>query len=36
MIALWSLEATFWAFVEPAEFAAFTIAFDLDFAAVRA
>ena len=33
---LWSGEAAFGAFVRSAEFAAFAIAFDLDFAAVGA
>ena len=33
---LWSCEAAFGAFVGSAEFAAFAVAFDLDFAAVGA
>jgi len=33
---LWSLESAFGAFVESAEFAAFAVSFNLDFAAVWA
>jgi hypothetical protein len=36
LFALWSCEAAFGAFVGSAEFAAFAVAFDLDFSAVWA
>ena len=35
-VILWSSESAFWTFVGSSEFAAFTVAFHLDFSAVRA